>query len=73
MLVQQLDKNENVIKSIKIHDAFPLNVGEIEVSYDSTDTIQEYTVDFAYLLWKPEGSSSIRDKIVSGARSLLRN
>ena len=28
-------------------DLFPVNIGSIELSYDSSDTIEEYTVEFA--------------------------
>ena len=29
-----------------IHNIFPTNVSQIDVSYDSTDTIEEFTVEF---------------------------
>ena len=34
------------LQSIEFVDIFPTNVSQIDLSYDSTDTIEEFTVDF---------------------------
>ena len=40
--------SENVVlKEYEFIDIFPVSVGSIDLSYDSTDTIEEYTVEFA--------------------------
>jgi len=36
-----------VLKEYEFVDIFPISVGSIDVSYDSSDTIEEYTVEFA--------------------------
>ena len=36
-----------VLKEYEFIDIFPVSVGSIDVSYDSSDTIEEYTVEFA--------------------------
>lgn len=55
LTVQQLQRSApedaGVIKEIKIVDAFPVNVSAIDLSYDTTDTIEEFTVEFAYQYW----------------------
>ena len=35
------------LKSYKFVDIFPVNVSAIDLSYDSSDTIEEFTVEFA--------------------------
>ena len=35
-----------VLKEYEFIDIFPTNVSEIALSYDSSDTIEEYTVEF---------------------------
>jgi hypothetical protein len=35
------------LRSYKFHSVFPVNVSSIDLSYDSSDTIEEYTVEFA--------------------------
>lgn len=35
-----------VLKQYEFIDIFPTNVSQIDLSYDSTDTIEEFTVDF---------------------------
>ena len=48
MLVEQLDRNDNVIKSVNIRGAFPVNLGAVELSYETTDALAEYTIEWAY-------------------------
>ena len=33
------------------NDVFPTNVSQIDLSYDSADTIEEYTVEFQVQYW----------------------
>jgi hypothetical protein len=35
-------------------DIYPVNVSAIDLSYDTTDTIEEFTVEFAVNYWYPE-------------------
>ena len=35
------------------HDIFPTNISAIDLSYDSTDTIEEFTVEFQVQYWTP--------------------
>jgi hypothetical protein len=35
-----------------------VNVAGIDLSYDTTDTIEEYTVEFAYQYWEAAGVTS---------------
>jgi hypothetical protein len=59
LTVQQLQrtKENDVVKKINIVDAFPVNVSAIDLSYDTTDTIEEFTVEFAYQYWTSESST----------------
>jgi hypothetical protein len=40
-----------VYKSYRIHGAFPTNVSEIALSYDTENSIEEFTVTFEYQWW----------------------
>lgn len=40
-------------------DIFPVNVSAIDLSFDSTDTIEEFTVDFQVQFWYPDSADSI--------------
>ena len=57
LIVQQLDRQENVTKSYDIRGAFPVNIGAIDLSYDSNDAIEEFTVEFAYQYWESRTTS----------------
>ena len=52
--VQQLDKGGDVLKEYTFVDAFPTNIGAIDLSYDTVDTIEEFTVEFQYQYWTTE-------------------
>jgi hypothetical protein len=49
--VTQLDRQNRPTKAYKIVDAFPVNIGAIDLSYDANDAIEEFTVEFAYQYW----------------------
>jgi hypothetical protein len=42
------------IAQYKFFDIFPTNISQIDLSYDSSDTIEEFTVDFQVQYWTPE-------------------
>jgi len=42
----QSNKSQQVLRSYKFTGIFPTEVGAIDLSYDSTDTIEEFTVTF---------------------------
>jgi hypothetical protein len=46
--VDQLDRNGNTVKSYTLRSLFPTNIGEIALSYDTVDAIEEFSVTFAY-------------------------
>ena len=35
-----------ILRAYKMHDIFPTNVSQIDLSYDTSDTIEEFTVEF---------------------------
>lgn len=46
--VTQLGKKGNQLRRYKFNTAFPVNVGDIALSYGDTDTIESFTVEMAY-------------------------
>ena len=46
--------NANVLAQYKFKDIFPTNISAIDLSYDTTDTIEEFTVEFQVQYWYPE-------------------
>lgn len=52
MFVYQMDKNgRDSIKDYKFIGVFPTSIDPIEVSYDSANTIEEFTVTLQYDYW----------------------
>jgi hypothetical protein len=50
--------NANVLAQYKFKDIFPTNISAIDLSYDTTDTIEEFTVEFQVQFWYPEQAGS---------------
>lgn len=50
--VNQLNKDGSIIKSYDFRGCFPSNVSEIEVSWDTNDTIEEFTVEMQVQYWE---------------------
>jgi len=50
--VAQLDRDGSVLRRYKFIDIFPTNVSQIDLSYDTTDTIEEFTVEFQVQYWE---------------------
>ena len=46
--VEQLDRNNEIIRSYGLKGAFPITVSEVGLSYGSNDVISEFTVTFQY-------------------------
>jgi hypothetical protein len=53
--VKQLEKNASesgeILRQYNLHYAFPTNVSQIDLAYDSNDQIEEFTVEFQYSYW----------------------
>ena len=50
--VTQLDRNGGELRKYEFIGLFPTNISEIALSMDTTDTIEEFTVEFQVLYWK---------------------
>lgn len=57
LIVQQLNKAQEVTKTYEIRGAFPTNVSAIDVNYDSENTIEEFTVEFNFQYWTSNTTS----------------
>ena len=55
--VEQLDQNENVIKTYTIKGAWPAVVSGIQLNQDQIDVIEEFTVAFAFQTWASDTTS----------------
>ena len=51
-LVHQLDRDGEKLRSYKFHDVFPTNISQIDLSYDTTDTIEEFTIELQVQWWE---------------------
>ena len=53
MEVVQLDRDgdEAGIKTYTFIDAYPINIGAIELNYETVDAVEEFTVELSYHYW----------------------
>ena len=57
MFVDQLDRDESVLKRYTFRGAFPTSVSSIDLSYDTTGAIEEFTVEFQVQYWESNTTS----------------
>ena len=50
--VEQLGKDDAVLARYEFFNMFPKNIAQIELSYETVDALEEYTVDFTYSHWE---------------------
>lgn len=50
--VEQLHKDDSVLARYEFFNMFPKNIAQIELSYETVDALEEYTVDFTYSHWE---------------------
>ena len=62
LFVKQLEKDGNLngsmIREYKLWHAFPTNISQIDLAYDSNDQISEFTVEFQLSYWTAEKGGS---------------
>lgn len=56
MVVEQLNKAGEVTKRYDLVGVFPTTVSAIDLSYDSENTIEEFSVELQMLYWKSDQS-----------------
>ena len=49
--VYQLDRDRPVLRSYR-HDVFPTNLSQMDLSYEDTDRIQDFTVEMQVQWWE---------------------
>ena len=57
--VKQLDRDGSVPRSYKFWDIFPTNISTIDLSYETTDTLEEFTVELQVQWWEAYKGTSI--------------
>ena len=81
--VKQLEKHGveggQVLREYTLKHAFPTNVSQIDLAYDSNDQVEEFTVEWQYSYWTVstpttsnlEGGSSGREGTQKTRRTLI--
>lgn len=58
-MVHQLDRDGSTLRSYRFKSIFPTNISTIDLSYETTDTIEEFTVEMQVHYWEAfKGSSA---------------
>jgi hypothetical protein len=58
VIIEQLTKNGGVSKRYKLVGAFPVSIDPVELSFDTTDAVEEFTVQLAYQYFESSGVNS---------------
>jgi hypothetical protein len=57
LVVEQLDKDESVLKTYTFRGCFPTNIDPIDLSYDPAAAIEEFGVTFQVQYWESNTTS----------------
>lgn len=57
-IITQLGKDETVLRTYNFQGIFPINISEIAMSWETPDTIEEFTVTFQYDAWTISGGTT---------------
>lgn len=57
-ILEQLNKEQEVIKTYRFRGAYPTQVGAIDLSYDSENTIEEFSVELQTDYWESAGTTT---------------
>jgi hypothetical protein len=57
LVVEQLDRDETVLKRYNFRGCFPTSISSIELAYETNDIIEEFTVDFQVQYWESSTTS----------------
>ena len=50
--VHQLAREGSTLRTYKFHDVFPTNISQIDLSYETVDAIEEFTVEMQVQWWE---------------------
>ena len=56
LFVEQLDRDDTVLKSYILRNCMPQGTGAIELSYETTNAIEEFTVSWSCLLYTSDAA-----------------
>ena len=57
LVVEQLDRDETVLKRYNFRGCFPTSIGAIDLDFGTNDTIEEFTVEFQVQYWEAATTS----------------
>lgn len=55
LIVHQLDRNGVILKTVKIVDAMPMEVGPIELDFQNNNTVEVFSCNFVYNYFEETG------------------
>ena len=50
--VHQLDRDGSTLRTYRFYDVFPTQISQVDLSYETVDTIQEFTVELQVLYYE---------------------
>jgi len=51
-MVHQLDRDGGILRTYKFWDIWPTNISTIDLNYETTDTLEEFTVEMQVHFWE---------------------
>jgi len=55
IIIKQLTRNGDVVKTVKLIDAMPVEVGPLELDFEANNTVQMFSTTFVYNYFEETG------------------
>lgn len=56
--IAQLGRDDSVLKTVRLFNAWPTNISSVELDYSSQDTVSNFTVNFNYSHWESANTTT---------------
>jgi len=72
-IVQQLDRNDNIIKTYEFVDMWPSEIAPIGLDFNQNDTVETFSVTFNYTYWTSNLASTASAISAVAGSTILSN
>lgn len=69
--ITQIDQTGKAVYTVELEDAFPINLGEIQLAADANDQLMVQNIVFSYHKWKEIDQNSMSDSTIGGLINAL--
>lgn len=71
IIVRPMTRNDEILRSYKLIDAYPGDVGPVQLDYEANNQVSRFDVTFYYNYWELESGATISNLVSDSGRVLV--